>query len=112
MGSSPIHSAKILKMKKIITILTLGLLVSSCATDKYLLTEDELKNFSVKGDTILYKSVPVAVYTHWEYELNPSHGKKAKPIIELSIKSLSVNTLFTLFYFFVVPPRIELGIRA
>ena len=77
-------------MKKLITILTIGLLVSSCVTDKQLLTDNEMKDYSIKGDTILYKSVPIAVYTHWEYELNPSHGKKAKPIIELSIKHINI----------------------
>ena len=77
-------------MKKIIIILTIGSFVTSCVSDKYLLSESEMKNFSVKGDTIIYKSTPVAVYTHWEYELNPSHGKKAKPIIELSIKHINI----------------------
>lgn len=77
-------------MKNIITILTICLFVSSCVTDKYLLTADEMKNYDVKGDSIFYKSVPIAVYTHWEYELNPSHGKGAKPIIELSIKHINI----------------------
>jgi hypothetical protein len=77
-------------MKKIITILTFGLVLGSCTTDKYLLSVDEMKDYSVKGDTIFYKSTPIAVYTHWEYELNPSHGKKAKAIIELSIKHINI----------------------
>lgn len=77
-------------MKKIFTLLTIGLSFSSCLSDKFLLTDDQMKDFSVKGDTILYKSVPVGVYTHWGYELNPSHGKNSKPIIELSIKHINI----------------------
>jgi hypothetical protein len=77
-------------MKKLlITISVIGLL-SSCGTDKQLLTEKEMTDFTVKGDTILYKETPVAVYTHWEYEINPGHGKNPKPIIELCIKQFGV----------------------
>ena len=76
-------------MKKII-ILSFSLLLGSCVTDKYLLSKEEMADYSIKGDTIIYKSVPIAVYTHWEYELNPSHGKKAKPIIELSVKHINI----------------------
>lgn len=80
-------------MKNIFTILTIVVLASACATDKYLLTQEEMKNFSVKGDTIFYKSAPAALYTHWEYELNPSHGKRAKPIVELSIRHFDIPPL-------------------
>ena len=78
------------KMKKLlITVSVLGLL-SSCITDKQLLTSKELEDFSVKGDTILYKKTPVAVYTHWEYEINPVHGKNPNPVIELCIKQFDI----------------------
>ena len=44
-------------MKKLlITISVIGLL-SSCGTDKQLLTEKEMTDFTVKGDTILIKEV-------------------------------------------------------
>lgn len=77
-------------MKKIIlTIASVALLIS-CKTDNYIIKDESvLANYKVEGDTIYYKKSPVAVYTHWEYELNPSHGRDSKPIIELSIRQIS-----------------------
>lgn len=80
-------------MKNIFTILTIVALLTSCATDKYLLPKEEMVKFTVKGDSIFYNSIPVALYTHWEYELNPSHGKKAKPIVELSVRHFDIPPL-------------------
>jgi hypothetical protein len=72
-------------MKKLLIVISFISLLSSCVTDKQLLSSKELQNFTVQGDTILYKNAPIAVYTHWEYEINPAHGKNAKPIVEICI---------------------------
>ena len=77
-------------MKKLVIFLMISVAVMSCATDKFLLNKEEMKKYSVKGDSIFYNNIAIAVYTHWEYELNPSHGKKAKPIIELSIRHINI----------------------
>ncbi len=77
-------------MKKIIILGIVGIL-NSCVSDKELLSPEDQKNWSVKNDTIIYNNVPLGVYDHFEYELNPSHGKGSKPIVELSIKQFSTN---------------------
>ena len=61
----------------------------SCKVDKEIMSTEELNKWSTKSDTIFYSGQPVAVYDHFEYELNPSHGKGSKPIIELSIIQIS-----------------------
>lgn len=77
-------------MKHIILIIILLGLLNSCKTDNYIIKDQNvLSNYSVLGDTIYYKKSPVAIYTHFEYELNPSHGKDSKPIVELSIRQIS-----------------------
>lgn len=76
-------------MKK--TLVAVGILMISlvsCSVDKEIITKDEFVKWSVKDDTIYYNSKSVAYYDHSEYELNPSHGKHAKPIQELSITQL------------------------
>jgi hypothetical protein len=72
-------------MKK--TLVLVGLLVAlgSCSVDKELISKSELVKWNSKNDTIYYDTKPVAYYDHSEYELNPGHGKHAKPIQELSI---------------------------
>jgi len=76
-------------MKK--TLILVGLLVAlgSCSVDKELISKSEFVKWSSKSDTIFYNSKPVAYYDHSEYELNPGHGKYAKPIQELSITQLN-----------------------
>lgn len=79
-------------MKKILITLTLiTTLLFSCSVDKHLLTKEESAKWSVKGDTIYYSQRAVAIYDHYEYELNPSHGKHAEPIVELSIAQITLN---------------------
>ena len=78
-------------MKKLITLITLStLILVSCAVDKQLLSVDELKDWNVNSDTIFYKGKPAAIYDHYEYELNPSHGKASTPIQELSITQIDL----------------------
>lgn len=76
-------------MKK--TLILVGLLVAlgSCSVDKEIISKSEFVKWSTKNDTIFYNSKPVAYYDHSEYELNPGHGRHAKPIQELSITQLS-----------------------
>ncbi len=74
-------------MKKVLIFGLVGIL-SSCGLDKQILSVDEQKEWSVKNDTIYYKNQSIGYYDHFEYELNPSHGRSARPIIELSITQL------------------------
>jgi len=78
-------------MKKILITLTLIIALFSCSVDKHLLTKEESAKWSVKGDTIYYSQKAVAIYDHYEYELNPSHGKHADAIVELSIAQITHN---------------------
>jgi len=78
-------------MKKILLAVTLITSLFSCSVDKEILTKDELSKWSVKGDTIFLEHRAVAVYDHFEYELNPSHGADAEPIMELSIKQITLD---------------------
>jgi hypothetical protein len=77
-------------MKKVLVMI--GIMASvSCSVDKEIISKNELAKWSVMNDTIYYENKSVAVYDHSEYELNPSHGKHAKPIQELSITQLSIG---------------------
>ena len=78
-------------MKK--TLILVGLLMSlgSCSVDKELISKIELVKWNSKNDTIYYDTKPVAYYDHSEYELNPGHGKHAKPIQELSITQINFD---------------------
>jgi hypothetical protein len=78
-------------MKQIlITVLAIMFMVS-CSTYKETVSKEELTKWSNKSDTIMYLGKPVAFYDHSEYELNPSHGKHAMPIQELSITQLTFD---------------------
>jgi hypothetical protein len=76
-------------MKKLFTLTLIITSLFSCTVDKELLTKEDLSKWSSKNDTISYNGKPVAIYDHFEYELNPSHGRGAKPIVELSIVQIS-----------------------
>jgi len=76
-------------MKKIVISIGLIMSIVSCSVYKGKLTCEEYHKWSTKNDTIYYSNKSVAVYDHSEFELNPSHGKHAKPIQELSITQLS-----------------------
>ena len=77
-------------MKKVLIMLGFVSLVS-CSVDKEIISKSEFIKWRVNGDTIYYENKSVAVYDHSEYELNPGHGKFAKPIQELSITQLSFD---------------------
>jgi len=75
-------------------MLILGLIIMSivsCSTYKETVSKEELTKWSHSNDTILYNGKPIAFYDHSEYELNPSHGRHAMPIQELSITQLSFD---------------------
>ena len=74
-------------MKKIITLGLITILFG-CVVDKEILSQYECTKWHSKNDTIYYTNKPIAVYDHVEYELNPSHGKGAKPIVEISITQI------------------------
>jgi hypothetical protein len=75
-------------MKKQLMIVGLAIALGSCSVDKEIISKAEFVKWSTKNDTIFYNANPVAYYDHSEYELNPGHGKYAKPIQELSITQL------------------------
>ena len=78
-------------MKK--RLISVGLVIAlvSCSVDKEIISKAGFVKWSTKNDTIFYNINPVAYYDHSEYELNPGHGKYAKPIQELSITQLSFD---------------------
>jgi hypothetical protein len=75
-------------MKKLITMLSIALLLGSCATDKNLLTQNELSDWSSQNDTIFYRKMPVAVFTHFEIELY-----RGKTDLEICLKALDLDTM-------------------
>jgi hypothetical protein len=77
-------------MKKILIAITM-LSVFGCSVNKDLMSKEELAKWSVKSDTIFCNAIAVAVYDHSEFELNPSHGRHAKPIQELSITQIGFD---------------------
>lgn len=77
-------------MKKLLIAISV-LFAFGCSVNKDLMSKEELAKWSVKTDTIFCNAVAVAVYDHSEFELNPSHGKHAKPIQELSILQIGFN---------------------
>lgn len=78
-------------MKKIIIVAIALTTIFGCSVNKDIVSKQELSKWSVKSDTIYCSSVAVAVYDHSEFELNPSHGRHAKPIQELSILQIGFN---------------------
>jgi len=78
-------------MKKI--LVTIGVIFSlvSCSVYKGHLSQDEFVKWSVKNDTIYYSNKSVAAYDHSEFELNPNHGRHAKPMHELSIYQFNLG---------------------
>lgn len=78
-------------MKKILIIVGFVTSFTSCLVDKGLINKDELAKWTVESDTIFYNNKPVAYYDHSEYELNPSHGCRAKIIQELSITQINFD---------------------
>lgn len=43
--------------------------LASCVTDRNILTNIEKSEWQSQHDTIFHKGIPVAVFTHFEYEL-------------------------------------------
>jgi len=78
-------------MKTQLMIAGLILALGSCSVDKEIISKSEFAKWSARNDTIFYNAKPAAYYDHSEYELNPGHGKYAKPIQELSITQLSIE---------------------
>ncbi len=76
-------------MKNLIIGVVLLTCLANCSTDKELIKGSELEKWAISNDTIFYSKKPVAYYDHSEYELNPGHGKRAKPIQELSITQIN-----------------------
>lgn len=75
----------------IFVILFYFIIFTRCSLNKNCLSTQELTKWEVKQDSIYFENKPIAVYDHIEYELNPGHGKNAKPIIELSITQIDLN---------------------
>ena len=94
-------------MKNRLMIAGFILALGSCSIDKEIISKAEFEKWSTKNDTIFYNIKPVAYYDHSEYELNPGHGKYAKPIQELSITQLrfDVKTDELIKYIHTIHPR-------
>jgi len=54
------------------------LLVTGCAIDRKMLSQDDLKKWESSRDTLYYRTVPVAVFTGYEMELY--NGKMTKEL--------------------------------
>jgi hypothetical protein len=76
-------------MKAIIIAIALAILtLAGCATDKNLLTSVEKIDWSSRNDTIFYRNVPVAVFTHYEVELY-----KGETTREICLSALDIDTI-------------------
>jgi hypothetical protein len=99
-------------MKKI--VIAIGVLISivSCSVYKGKLSQDEFVKWSIKSDTIFYNNKSVATYDHSEFELNPNHGRHAKPMHELSIYqfNLQVHTEELIKFIHTVHPKQKIEI--
>lgn len=99
-------------MKK--TLITIGLIMSivSCSVYKGKLNQNEFTKWSVKTDTIYYENKSVATYDHSEFELNPNHGRHAKPMHELSIYqfNLGIHTEELIKYVHTIHPKQKIEI--
>jgi hypothetical protein len=74
-----------LKILRFITILCF-ILVVGCAVDRNVLSEsekNELKEWTIVGDTLLRNNIPVAVYDHTEYEMYMEKTTKEISIIQI-----------------------------
>lgn len=94
-------------MKKIVISIGVIFSIVSCSTYKETVSKDELSKWSIKNDTIFYTGKSIAYYDHSEFELNPSHGRHAKPIQELSITQFSfeVQTDNLIKYIHTIHPK-------
>ncbi len=63
------------------------LFLVSCAVDKNLLTSAERPDWTNRNDTIFYKKMPVAFFTHYEVELYRGRTDK-----EICLKALDIDT--------------------
>ena len=75
-------------MKSIILLIVAILILSGCATDKNLLNNTELFDWSNRNDTIFYKNAPVAVFDHFEIELYRGRTDK-----EMCLNALNIDTV-------------------
>jgi hypothetical protein len=69
-------------------ILMALLLLTSCAADKNLLTTTERVDWSNRNDTIFYRRMPVAFFTHYEVELYRGRTDR-----EICLKALDIDTV-------------------
>ena len=77
-------------MKTLAIIISIALVLGSCAVDKNLLSPTESKLMSSRNDTIFYGNLPVAVFTHYEVELY-----KGDEYREICLSALEIDTLET-----------------
>jgi hypothetical protein len=75
-------------MKILILFTILIVTLFSCVADKNLLTSVEIPDWSNRNDTILYRQMPVAVFTHYEIELYKGDEYK-----EICLSALNEDTM-------------------
>jgi hypothetical protein len=75
-------------MRKLLIVGAIVLGFYSCGVDKNLLTSSELPNWSSRNDTIYYRGVGVAVFTHYEVELYRGRTDR-----EICLSALDIDTM-------------------
>ena len=77
------------------------------------LNTDELKEWSNKNDTILRNGKPVAIFEHYEYEVNPNHRR---PNIQAELCFIQLdnnpdNTLDMIRYIYTLHPSKKIQVE-
>jgi len=75
-------------MRNVFWVAAIVLGIYSCGVDKNLLTKEESVNWSSKNDTIFYRGVGVAVFTHYEVELYRGRTDR-----EICLSALDIDTM-------------------
>ena len=75
-------------MRNVFWVAAIVLGIYSCGVDKNLLTKEEVVNWSSHNDTIFYRGVGVAVFTHYEVELYRGRTDR-----EICLSALDIDTM-------------------
>lgn len=100
-------------MKNTIITLFAAFSLASCSVDKMLLSEEQKSEWKLVGDSIYRNNLPVAVYDHQEYEINPQHGKHVHAVLELSIRqfdNIPSNTVPLIRFIHTKHPKMKIEI--
>lgn len=75
--------------------------------------QGELKEWSNRNDTILRNNKPVAIFEHYEYELNPNHRRPAMQaeLCFIQIDDESENTVGLIRYIHTMHPSSKVQVE-